>query len=116
MRLAEFLFREISWMFPPSLLSTPMAEHSPNATRQQYSKDLKERIVYQQFTLGKDTAEIAENLNMSKCVVQRVLLLWEEIGDVVRDPRRNLKWGRASVLDMTSVEVCRGMSIGNDII
>ena len=103
-------------MFSPSLLSTPMAEHSPNATRQQYSKDLKEHVVYQRFTLGKDTAEIAENLNMSKRVVQRVLLLWEEIGDVVRDPRRNLKRGRASVLDTTSVEVRRGMSIGNDII
>ena len=103
-------------MFPPSLLSTPMAEHSPNATRQQYSMALKERIVYQQFTLGKDTAEIAENLNMSKHVIQWVLLLWEEIGDVVRDPQRNLKWRRASVLDTTSVEVRRGMSIGNDII
>ena len=50
--------------------------------RSQYSKDLKERVVYQWFTLGKDTAEIAENLNMSKRVVQWVLLLWEEIGDV----------------------------------
>ena len=75
------------------------------------SKDLKERVVYQRFTLGKDTAEIAENLNMSKRVVQ-----WVLNGDIVRDPQRNLKRGRASVLDTTSVEVHRGMSIGNDII
>ena len=55
-------------------------------------------------------------MGWSKHVVQWVLLLWEEIGDIVRDPQRNLKWGRASVLGTTSVEVCRGMSIGNDII
>ena len=91
-----------------------MAEHSLKGSRQHYSKDLKQRIVYQRFTLGMNTSEIAKNLDMSVRVVQQVLQLWEEIGEVVKDPVESVKWGHACLLDATSIEVRRDMNTGNN--
>lgn len=54
-------------------------------SRLQYSRDLKQRVVYQAFTLMKSTTEIVINLDMPICVVQRVLTDWREIGDVCKD-------------------------------
>ena len=99
----QFAFNTHGRTLPQCYLSTvlegPQGAHCLPAvhTRQGYCRDCRESQHVQ-------------------CIVQQVLLLWEEIGDVVRDPWRNLKQGQASVLDMTSVEVHRGMSIGNDII
>ena len=41
--------------------------------RKHYSKDLKQRIIYQSLTLGYSTKEIAKNLDMSLRVVQQML-------------------------------------------
>jgi transposase-like protein len=38
--------------------------------RRHYSDDLKERVIYQAFTLGKKSAEIALNLEIPLRVVQ----------------------------------------------
>ena len=61
------------------------------ATRRHYSKDVKELVIYQWLTLGRSTTEIATDLNMSLRVVQRVLKLYEEIGEVVKDPKTHAK-------------------------
>ena len=73
--------------------------------RQHYSKDLKQRVVYQAMTLGYDTSEIARNLDMSARVVQRTLQTWREIGDVVQDPKQYARRGRARLLDTGCTEV-----------
>ena len=53
--------------------------------RRHYSQDLKQRVIYQAFTLGKKSIEIALDLNMPLPVVQRVKRTWFEIGAVCRD-------------------------------
>ncbi|KAF8500583.1 hypothetical protein JB92DRAFT_2656744, partial [Gautieria morchelliformis] len=53
---------------------------------------------------GMTTAQIAENLDMSIRVVQRTLHIWQEIGNVVKDPRTYAKRGKACLLDSGSVE------------
>jgi hypothetical protein len=61
---------------------------------QQYSKDLKQRVIYQAFTLGKTSTEIAIDLDMPVRVVQRVKKTWAEIGEVCWDHRhRVLQYG-----------------------
>ncbi len=74
-------------------------------TCRHYSKDLKEQVIYQQFTLGKSTTEFAKDLDMSLWVVQCVLKLYEEIGEAVKDPKMHAKRGKAKLLDAHSVEV-----------
>jgi len=76
----------------------------PTATRKYYSKDLKERVVYQRLTLGLSTMEIAKNLDMSPRVVQQVLQLYQEIGNVIKDSKTYAKQGRCQLLDTDSVE------------
>ncbi|KAJ7303475.1 hypothetical protein DFH08DRAFT_722169 [Mycena albidolilacea] len=53
--------------------------------RTHYSKDLKQRVIYQCFTLGNETTKIAIQLNIPLCVVQRVITTWKEICEVARD-------------------------------
>ena len=74
-------------------------------SRLQYSRDLKQRVVYQAFTLMKSTTEIAINLDMPIRVVQRVLTNWREIGDVCKDQTR---LGRAPLMSQSSVKACAG--------
>ena len=52
--------------------------------RKQDSEDLKQRVIYQAFTLAKKSTEIAINLDMPVFVVQRVKCTWMEIGHVCR--------------------------------
>jgi len=52
---------------------------------------VKELVIYQQLTLGRSTPEIAKNLNMLLQVVQCVLKLYEETGEVVKDPKMHAK-------------------------
>jgi hypothetical protein len=51
--------------------------------RQHYLEDLRKRVIYQRYTLEKKVGDIAIDLNMSKCAVERVLQLWRETGEVV---------------------------------
>lgn len=53
--------------------------------RNQYSKDLKNRVIYQAFTLEKKSTQIAIDLNMSLRVVQRAMLTWRELREVCWD-------------------------------
>jgi transposase len=85
----------VSSLMPPSHLDT----------RRHYSKDLKEQVIYQRLTLGKSTTEIAKDLDMSLRIIQRVLKVYEEIGEVVKDPKMHAKWGKAKLLDTHCVEV-----------
>jgi hypothetical protein len=60
-----------------------------------YSRDLKERVLYQRYQLGKKTADIAVDLDMPLRVVQRILQTFSEIGRVCRE-RKSI--GRAPLL------------------
>lgn len=62
---------------PRKKRSTPLRCH--------YSQDLKKRVIYQAFTLGKSSTAIAVDLDMPVRVVQRVKRTWFEIGEVCRD-------------------------------
>lgn len=76
-------------------------------TCKHYSKDLKERVVYQQLTLGLSTMEIVKNLDMSPRVVQWILQLYQEIGNVIKDSKTYAKQGQCRLLDTDSVEVSK---------
>ena len=51
--------------------------------RYTYSKDLRERVVYQRYKLKKKITAIAIDLNISQRVVERTLELWRNTGDVI---------------------------------
>jgi len=51
--------------------------------RYTYSKDLRERIVYQRYKLKKKIRVISVDLNVSQRVVERTLKLWRDIGEVI---------------------------------
>ena len=69
-----------------------------------YSSDLRERVVYQRCTLKYKIKEISTSLNMSQRVVERVLKLWRETGEVVNEgPGRAAK--RCRVMDNEEIEV-----------
>lgn len=81
----------------------PMPRKNPAvAIRNHYSKDLKQRVIYQAYTLGKDNTEIAIDLNMPLRVVQRVKEMWAEIGEVCRDRRHK---GRAPLMSPNNCKV-----------
>ncbi|KIJ42449.1 hypothetical protein M422DRAFT_48268 [Sphaerobolus stellatus SS14] len=64
-----------------------------------YGKDLWERIIYQQFSLGRKPAQISHELDISLWVIQQTLQLWNEIGNLVHDPKEYAKRGQPMVLD-----------------
>lgn len=69
-------------------ISTIPRKSNPNPFRQHYSRDLKTRIVYQAYTLHKNSTDISIDLDIPMRVVQRVLRSWKEIGEVFKDRRR----------------------------
>lgn len=79
-------------------------------TRQHYSRDLKRRVVYQAFTLGKTTTEISIDLDIPVRVVQRVLKCWREIGEVCKDRTR---MGRAPLMSQEAIMVSLGLFQSN---
>ncbi|KAJ6527763.1 hypothetical protein B0H19DRAFT_969672 [Mycena capillaripes] len=74
-------------------------KHVP--VRTHYSKDLKQRVIYQRFTLRYKPTKIAIQLNIPLRVVQRVITTWKEIGEVARD--RNYI-GRAPMLSPAHIK------------
>jgi predicted Zn-ribbon and HTH transcriptional regulator len=95
-------------------VTTPMARKKPaTAVRNHYSKDLKERVIYQAYILEKGSTEIARDLNMPLRVVQRVKEMWAEIGEVCRD-RRNK--GRALLMSSSNCKVKGFLSFPADIL
>ena len=71
----------------------PHAHSNPHpCPRKTYSSDLRERVVYQRWSLKYKVKEISLSLNMSQRVVERVLKMWRETGEVVsEEPRRARK-------------------------
>ena len=77
-------------------------KHPTQPSRKQYSRDLKELVIYQTKVLGLLTTDVAINLNMPVRVVQHVKKTWEEIGEVCRS--RKYK-GRPSLMKADAVSV-----------
>lgn len=76
--------------------------HGTHRLRRHYSRDLRQRIIYQHTTLRMSTSQIATTLDMPRRVVQRTLQVWREVGDVVRNPRI---LNRAALMDPQHVGV-----------
>ena len=90
----------------------PHSDSEPNEdekvvvkSRRHYSKDLRERIIYQSWVLGKSTSEISVDLDISLRVVQHTIQLWNEIGDVVQDPKEYSQRGRPRLMDSVACNV-----------
>ena len=62
----------------------PQKRHAASL-RAHYSSDLKQRVIYQAFTLHKNSTEIAIDLDMPVQVVQCTKQTWLEIGNVCRN-------------------------------
>ena len=77
--------------------------HRRKHFRRQYSIDLKQRVIYQAYTLGKTPTEIAIDLDIPLRVVQRVKQTWNQIGRVCHS-----KWinGRHLLLSPEQTQVC----------
>ena len=75
-------------------------------SRRTYSNDLWEHVVYQRFPLGSKVSKIANSLNMSQRVVERVLKQWKDTGEVAVDPSVRSK-KRSRVMDQEEHEVCQ---------
>ncbi|KAF8583885.1 hypothetical protein K439DRAFT_1617098 [Ramaria rubella] len=85
-------------------------------TRCRYCREIKELVVYQQNMLGLKTAEIALNLNMSLHIVQRVLQLYKELRDVMKDPHMYQRHGPSLVLNPTACDMsCTFIIYGKDL-
>ena len=84
-----------SYTMPRKRPSIPLRRH--------YSADLKQRVIYQAYTLHRRAEDIATDLNMPLRVVQRVKKTWNEIGEVCRDRRHQ---GRAPLLSPQETQVC----------
>ncbi|KAF8590098.1 hypothetical protein K439DRAFT_1331014 [Ramaria rubella] len=54
--------------------------------------------------LGLKTIKISHYLNMSPCVVQRVLQLHKELGDVMQDPQMYQRHGPPPLLNPTACD------------
>ena len=74
----------------------------PKPAKQKYSWDLKGRAFYQAFVLKMKPTEIAISLDMSVRVVQHVLKMWREIGDVCKGRKGK---GRAPLMKNDAVRV-----------
>ena len=73
-------------------------------THRQYSRDLKDVVVYQENMLNKSMTAIAKDLNMPLRIVQCVLKIWNEIGKAV-DVNCRAKGQRGSLLNGKATEV-----------
>ena len=81
------------------------ATTQPAKARRHYTRDLRDRVLYQHNILGKTTADIARDLDISLHIVQRTLQVWNEIGDVLQDPKDYSKRGRPTVMDPVACNV-----------
>lgn len=70
--------------------------------RRQYSRDLKELVIYQTSVLGYSTTDVAISLNMSLRVVQRLKQTWEEVGEACKS---RMYKGRPPLMSGAAVSV-----------
>ena len=75
--------------------------------RNHFSRDLKRRVIYQACTLNKGTTQIAIDLDMPLRVVQHIIQMWRELGDVCRDRKGR---GRAPLLAPEATKVMSAFS------
>jgi hypothetical protein len=97
-------------------MSQEVPEHVPE--RRYYPVELKKVVIHQRFTLKMRVHEIALNLAMPKRVVERVLQVWMETGEVHEDLRRKKGQKKKSVMEEEEKEVCTcffGLSLFRDI-
>ena len=80
-KFAEYGARAVD-SFSAQLFVTYHTKKPEVPLRRHYSTDLKQRVIYQAFTLGKKSTEIAVDLDMPVRVVQRVKQTWMQIGRV----------------------------------
>jgi hypothetical protein len=80
----------------------------PVPLRWHYSRDLKQRVIYQYFTLQFNTTQISINLNIPLRVVQCVIHTWDHIGDVCRERKGR---GRRRILSSANMRVCDAFSL-----
>lgn len=76
-----------------------------SSSRRKYSKDIKEVVIYQSQTLERSTTQIAKDLNIPLRVVQRILSVWREFGQVVRTPDPSQVRGRPRLLTRAAIDV-----------
>jgi transposase-like protein len=70
--------------------------------RNNYSRDLKRRVIHLSQKHHKGSAEIALLLDMPLRVVQRVRQVWNEIGEV---SRQRVRSGREPLMSREAVDV-----------
>lgn len=68
-----------------------------------YSRDLKQRVIYQAHTLKMSPTEISISLDIRLRVVQRVIKTYRDTGEVCVDRRYT---GRPPLMTMAASEVC----------
>jgi hypothetical protein len=76
-----------------------------NPIRSTYTRVHKELVIYQFYTLGRTTTQIAIDLRMKLRSVQRTIHMWNEIGEVCRD--RKYK-GRTPLMSAGAIDVRPG--------
>ncbi|KIK76757.1 hypothetical protein PAXRUDRAFT_412676 [Paxillus rubicundulus Ve08.2h10] len=76
-------------------------KRKPAGKRQHYSRDLKQRVIYQAQVLGNSSTAIAISLDMPIRVVQRIIKLHRDTGDVATECTRH---GRYPLMPAAAVE------------
>jgi hypothetical protein len=81
------------------------SDSNSDNSRRHYSKDLKDRIIYQYNILKMKPPETAISLNMSTRVVYQTLQLWEEIGNIVQNLKNDDIHSRPKLMNETACNV-----------
>ncbi len=104
-KFAENGTRAVNSLLVDSLSHTPLMPRKKREIplRRRYTTDLKQRVIYQAFTLGKKSTEIAIDLDMPVRVVQRVRQTWMQTGRVCRSQEFI---GRHPLLSPEQTKVC----------
>jgi len=79
-----------------------MSVVSTRKPRTQYSKQVKEIVIYQYDILGSKCTQIAISLDMAVRSVQRIVQNWKEFGLSVDNPSRA---GRPKIMNHSHVQV-----------
>jgi transposase len=69
-----------------------------------YSEDLQKQVIYQKYTHHKSIHDISIDLDISRCIVERILKLWHDIGEVV-PPEKGKSNKRRKIMTDAEIEV-----------
>lgn len=76
--------------------------------RRRYGRVEKQMMLYQYFQLKWPPARISVALNIPRRVISRVVKMWKELGDVVREPAQV---GRSKIMEDNHIQVNTHISI-----